>query len=97
MKAKPRGARRRAGRRTELCPVSKQAARRAAKHALQRIRLEEEDTASREGVALLAGQLALFAFTCAAAFSLGVMLVVASWADVRSARKSLTLKGGEKG
>jgi hypothetical protein len=38
------------------------------------------------------GRLALFAFTCAAAFSLAVMLMVASWADVRSGRKGLTLQ-----
>jgi len=48
-------------------------------------------------VALLTGGLALFAFTCAAAFSLAVMLVVASWAEVRSAPKSLTLQGDEEG
>ena len=96
MKPKPRGARRRASRRTELRLASKQAACRAAKNASRRVRLEEEDTTSREGVALLTGRLALFAFTCAAAFSLAVMLVAAYWADVRSARKSLAPQGNEE-
>gem|GEM_PF-4795994 len=43
----------------------------------------------------MTGQLALFAFTCAAAFSLVVMLAVASWADVGWAGKSLAPQGDE--
>jgi len=41
-----------------------------------------------KGAALVTGRLALFAFTCAAAFSLAVMLMVASWGKARAPKRA---------
>jgi len=89
----PRSPRRVRAKRTELGRASAQASRRLAGDGAQGAR---ETAALLEGAALLTGRLALSAFTCAAAFSLAVMLVAASWADGRSARNSLTLQGDEE-
>jgi hypothetical protein len=58
-------------------------------------RLEDETTARSKGTALVTGPLALFAFSCAAALSLVVMLAVASWADIGWTGKSLAPKSDE--
>ncbi len=95
MKPKLNGARRSTARRTELRRASAQAVRRLTTDGGGELVSKMKPRRRSKGAALVAGRLALFAFTCAAAFSLVVMLVVASWADVRSARKRLTLQGDE--
>lgn len=93
MKSKPRGARRRTSRPTELRRTSEQVARRRLiKDAARWTRLKEETT-SLDGVALVTGALSLFAIAVAAAF-VGVVLLVASpWGeDPRSGPQSRTMK-----
>ena len=86
MKPKPHGARRRTNRGTELRRTPKQTALRVAKAAARQPRLKEE-TSALEGVALLTGVLALFAFTIAASV-VGVALLVASyWGEDRANAK----------
>ena|SRR5271167_4698920 len=65
MKAKPRSARRKTGRRTVLRRASAHAVRRLAGEAARGNRLEDEAAALLEGAVLLMGGFALFPFTCA--------------------------------
>ena len=80
MKLKPRSARRRTSRRTELRRAPERAMRRVAKDAAQRTQ-KDEATASLEGMALVTGVLSLFAFTLAAAFVGVALLVASSWGE----------------
>ena len=76
MKPKPRSARRRTSRRTEL--------RRASEHVARRRLAKDEVRASLEAVALVTGVFSLFAFTLAATFVGVALLVASSWgADPR--------------
>ncbi len=97
MKPTPRSPRRATGKRTELRRASAQAVRRLARDGGGELVSKTKPQRRSNGAALFTGRLALFAFTCAAAFSLALMLVVASWADLRSARKSLILQADEDG
>ena len=96
MKPKPRGARRRTSRRTELRRAPERAMRRVVKDAARRTRLK--DTTPLDGVALVTGVLSLFAFTLAAAFVGVALLIASSWGeDPRALRAAARGDGPEGG
>jgi hypothetical protein len=88
MKPKPGRANRKTPGRTELRRASAQAVRRLARDGGRELVSKTKPQRRSKGAALVTGRFALFAFTCAAAFSLAVMLMVASWGKARAPKRA---------